>query len=187
MDIIKEAKEYAVLKKSPPLILLEIPEKKVVELSEKFSQIDKLIVHVGVLLMDIMIADALKMGKIEEHVKMSMDATKEFLKNYDIPEEDKNKIIHCVEAHHRNVPFESMEAEICANADCYKFIHPRGFFYYLTLLGGERGLGFSQCLDQAEKKIDEKYKILSLPVCKSELEDYYNNLKKYINDARNFI
>ena len=34
------------------------------------------------------------------------------------------------------------------------------------------------------KKMDEKYAILSLDICKQELEEYYYTLKKYINDIR---
>ena len=34
--------------------------------------------------------------------------------------------------------------------------------------------------------MDEKYAILSLDICKQELEEYYVTLKKYIKDAKNF-
>ena len=95
-----------------------------------------------------------------------------------------NQIINCVEAHHGTIPFDSIEAEICANADCYRFIHPKGFFLFLTILG-KRG-SFPDALDMAEKKLDEKYNILSLDFCKNELEEVYRGLKSYISMARQF-
>ncbi len=186
MDIIKDARELALSKKAPPRILFEISEKKALELCDYFKEADKKIVHLGACLMDIMLEEALSGNKISKHVQMSVEAAKEFLGKYDISSDDKNKVINCVEAHHKGVEFKCIEAEICANADCYRFIHPRGFFYYLTLLGGERGQDFVKCLDQAEYKLDEKKNILSLQQCKDELDGYYNSLKKFINDARNF-
>lgn len=182
---ITDAKKLAYSKKSPPRIFLEISEAKALELCKQFSKADKNIVQLGHFLMDIMLEEALADNKVSEHVKMSTKAAREFLNSYNISPEDKNKIINCVEAHHGAVEFNCIEAEICANADCYRFIHPRGFFYYLTLLGGERAQEFSKVLDQAEYKLDEKKNILSLQYCKDELAPYYSSLKKFINDARN--
>ena len=186
MNIVNDARKLALSKKSPPKVLFEISENKALDLCGEFSEANKVVVHVGVCLMDIMLEEALVANKVSEHVQMCVIAAREFLANYDIPQEDKDKIINCVEAHHKNVEFKCIEAEICANADCYRFIHPRGFFYYLILLGGERSQEFSKVLDQAEYKIDEKRKILSLQQCKDELAEYYDSLKKFIDDARNF-
>lgn len=186
MDIASEARKLALSKELPTAFHIEISEKKALELADKFPNADKLVVHVGICLMDIMLTEAMRDNKLSEHVPMSVTETKKFLRNYPLTDTDKVKIINCVEAHHQDVPFNCIEAEICANADCYKFIHPAGFFYYLTLLG-ERGLEFSKCLDQAEAKLDEKNKILSLQYCIDELSGYYVELKKYITEARKFI
>lgn len=184
--IIKDARNLALSKKSPPKILFKISEKKALELCEIFKEADKRIVHIGVCLMDIMLEEALRQGDISRHVEMSVKKTKEFLNEYDLNDEEKSKIVNCVEAHHKGVDFECIEAEICANADCYKFIHPRGVLYYFSLLSGERGGDFVECLDQVEYKLDEKKNILTLDYCKKELEGYYKNFKKYIKDSRNF-
>ncbi len=181
--IIEDARKLALSKKAPAETLLLISEKKALELCEDFEEADKNIVHIGALMMDIALKEALKEGRVGEHVQMSVKETEEFLSKYDLSREDKEKIINCVEAHHKDVPFTCIEAEICANADCYKFIHPRGFFFYLTLLG-KRGFSFEECLDQAEKKLDEKRNILSLTQCKEELEAYYKTLKQFIEDGR---
>lgn len=181
--IIEEARNLALSKTTPPKIFLEISEKKALELCKKFKEADKKVVHIGVFMMDIMLSEALSQDKVSEHVNMSIEATQEFLEKHDISAEKKAKIINCVAAHHKNIEFSCIEAEICANADCYRFIHPKGFFYYLTLLN-ERTKEFSKILDQAEYKLDEKYAILSLQDCKNELEDYYIHLKAYINDSR---
>ncbi|MFH1508612.1 MAG: hypothetical protein ABIE68_00365 [bacterium] len=138
----------------------------------------------GIALMDIKLGQALKEKRLSEHVAMSVDASKVFIHKFNLDKETENKIINCVEAHHKDVNFNCLEAEICANADCYRFIHPKGFFAYLVLLG-KRSDDFFDCLDQVENKLDEKINILSLDICKEELNDYYKTLKKFIIDSRN--
>lgn len=182
MNIIEQAKRFAQKEMEkygmPGPIHFEISENKAEELTEKLG-VDKMITLVGVYLMDVKIGGAFWQGKPKEHVKMSVEATKEFLEGFNFDKETKEKIINCVEAHHSDVPFICKEAEIVANADCYRFIYPKGFFYFLLTLG-KRGLGFDEALNYAESKLDEKYKILSLDICKQELEPYYHQFKKLI-------
>ncbi len=188
MDIIEEARKYAVEEikryRAPSLILFEISEKKALELAEKFD-VDKTIVHVGSCLSDLKLGQALKEGKIQDHIKMSSDAAKEFLKKFDIDDEAKTKIINCIEAHHGTIPFECKEAEICANADCYRFMHPKGIFEYFANLG-KRTDDIYEILDQVEKKMEEKHNTLSLDTCKEGLEPYYRQFKKMFEDARKY-
>ncbi len=186
-EIIKKAREYAVSEiykyGTPAIGHLDFSEKKGLELAEKLKA-DKKIVQLGTILMDLKLGQAKKENRLSEHTKMSAEDSKKFLTQFGINIKLINKIVNCIEAHHGNIPFDSIEAEICANADCYRFIHPRGFFVYLTLLG-KRHKNVDECLEQAEKKMDEKHNILSLDICKKELEGYYKTLKGYIKDARN--
>jgi hypothetical protein len=40
-------------------------------------------------------------------------------------------------------------------------------------------------LNRAESKLEEKWNILSLNICKNELEKYYLDFKKLIEEAKN--
>lgn len=188
MSLIDDSRSYALSEieefGTPHPIHFEISEKKAIELAGILNA-DQIIVQTGIHLMDLKLGQAMKDGDVPSHVRMSVDSARNWLANYDLDEASKNKIINCIEAHHGDIPFSCIEAEICANADCYRFIHPKGIFVYLTMLG-ERGLSFSECLSVAEKKMEEKYNILSLDNCKKELEDYYHTLKSYIADAKGF-
>jgi hypothetical protein len=42
---------------------------------------------------------------------------------------------------------------------------------------------FEQALEMSEKKLDEKWGIVSLDICKKELEPYYKILKQLISDS----
>lgn len=100
----------------------------------KYYEADEDIVLIGIYLMDYKLKEARKLGKKQEHVNMAVEFTKRFLNDYNITKEEKEKIINCIEAHHGKIPFQCIEAEICANADCYRFISPKGVFAYICFL-----------------------------------------------------
>ena len=59
-------------------------------------------------------------------MKYCVEYSEKILKDLKIEEPYFSTLINCVAAHHGAIPFDSLEAEIVANADCYRFIHPRG-------------------------------------------------------------
>jgi len=183
-DIVREARRLALKEIEefgiPNLIHFEISEKKVIELCERLNT-DKTIALTGYYLMDLKLGEAFRLNKIEDHIKMSLSVARPFLEKFGLDKETKEKIINCIEAHHGGVPFICKEAEICANADAYRFLHPKGFFATLIFIG--RDLGFEKTLNLLDQKIDEKYKILSIDICKKELGKYYDRFKELIKDA----
>lgn len=188
INIVEEARKYAlkeIEKYGTPIpVHFEISEKKAIALAGRLKA-DENIVRVGVALMDLKLGQAMKENRLADHIQMSAVAAKIFFEKFDLDSTTEHKISNCIDAHHSGVEFKCLEAEICANADCYRFIHPRGFFAYLTLLG-KRYNNFDECLNQAEMKMDEKMNILSLDICKGELDGYYKTLKKFIADSSNF-
>ncbi|MFH0905614.1 MAG: hypothetical protein V1826_02735 [bacterium] len=141
------------------------------------------IVQIGTYLMDLKLGEAAQAGKLVEHARLSAEAARDFLAQFNLTNEISEQIVNCVEAHHGDLPYKSLEAEICANADCYRFLHPRGFLVALAFLG-KRYADFDECLDFIEKKLEEKHSILSLDTCKAELEPHYQKLKEQIAQAR---
>ncbi|MBT3303948.1 hypothetical protein HN592_01015 [Candidatus Woesearchaeota archaeon] len=178
-DIIENAKKWALeeIEKygSPSLLLFKTSNEKGQELAEK-SGVDKDIVLIGTILMDIKLGQAVKEGKTQEHLGMSVEAVKKWLKDITLEEDKKKKIINCVEAHHGQ-EYECKEAEICANADCYKFLIPKNVIATICNLTKKR-MNFEEATTLIKNKIEEKYKVLSLDICKQELEENYQLLKK---------
>ncbi|MBU1201345.1 MAG: hypothetical protein KJ583_00690 [Nanoarchaeota archaeon] len=184
--IISKAKkwEYEEIKKNKTeLFELFSMTNEVGQLLAEKLKADKDIVMLGTLLMDIKLSECIRLNKVGKHIEMSYEASEKFLDKQKISGDAKEKILNCVEAHHRTKEFTCIEAEVCANADCYKFIHPRGVFSYFKLLG-KRLDKFDEVLKQVEQKMDEKHKILSLDVCKEELEGYYATFKELFKRAR---
>ena len=141
------------------------------------------IVDIGIAMMDLKLGQAFKEKRVAEHVKMSADAAMIFMKDHAVPDDVVRIVKNATEAHHGGIPFVSIEAEICANADCYRFIHPKGVFLYLATLG-KRLDGFEEILSQAESKLDEKMRIVSLPIVRDELAPIYDIFKQYFALAR---
>ncbi len=140
------------------------------------------IVEVGTLLMDCMIGQALKEGRMEDHVQMSLNKANQLLKTSSIDEKTKENIRHCISEHHGAKKFHSIESEICCNADCYRFASIKGFIYTIRFL---REMPFDDLLSLLEKKYKEKSNLLSLQVCKDELEEQraiIQNLLKHLNN-----
>lgn len=155
---------------------------KGIDLAKRLNA-DVNLVIAGVALMDIKLGQAAKEGHQPQHVKYCVDFAEKVLQDLGVGAPYYDILINCVAAHHGAIPFESMEAEIVANADCYRFIHPRGVMsFHATVI--KRGNDHDAALAAVEKKLDEKYGILSLDAAKEDLLDYYNMFKKILADAR---
>lgn len=182
-EVIKKAKEYSEIETGDlikPLFIIANDAGQV--LAEKLNA-NKDIVMLGTLFMDLKRNQAVKENRLQDHTKMSLDAGMEFLAQFNIDKEIMDKIPNCIEAHHGDIPYKCIEAEIVANADCYKFLHPKGFIQFIGILS-KRTDDFAKNLNDIDSKLDEKWKILSLDICKKELEEYYHMFKKIISKAK---
>lgn len=176
---LKEIRKY-----NPDMeVLNAISSNAALKLAKKYNA-DKNIVRIAVAMMDSKLPEAAHLGVGKEHIKMSAEAAKELLKEADcLDEKQKENIIKCVEQHHGVEKFFSIEAEVVANADCYKFIHPKGVLFYASMLG-RRFHEFDKELEQLDYKLNEKHNALSLPMAKEELEPFYEFFQKAINEAK---
>jgi hypothetical protein len=170
-EIILKTKEAAIseIKKygMPGLQVFEFSYNKGKELAEKLGA-DVFIVQMGTILMDYKLGESFVNGKIKEHTRVSSKEAKKILEQYDLPEEATAKIINCIDSHH-NTQWANLEAEICANADCYRFLTVKNWLRFLHSLR-ERKDDFEGNFKTAEDKFYEKLKILSLDACKEELK-----------------
>jgi len=163
---------YELAKETVPMPeILDFSLEMGIKLADIYSA-DKEIIKIAMALMDLKIKDAKEKGDITLYTNLAVEFTKDYIKDYDLSNEDFEKIINCIEAHHGTIPYKCIEAEIVANADCYIFIHPKGVFAYKSLLE-KRGIAFNEQFRQLNFKLQEKYKLLSLEEAKDELEKYY--------------
>lgn len=139
------------------------------------------IVEAGTLLMDCLIGQALQEGRIKDHVQMSLNKTNELLEQSTLSEEDKENIRHCVSEHHGTEKFYSLESEICCNADCYRFASILGFTYTIRYL---RDMPFSDLVNLLNKKVNEKWNLISLDIVKKELTPQHKVISEILKDLQ---
>ncbi len=164
----------------PSKINLEISINEWIKLAKKLN-VDEDLVKIWVCLMDIKLWQAFSEKRIWEHIKMSVESAKEFLSKYNLEKKYYDIIIESVEWHHWKKFFDSLEAEIVANADCYRFLSPKWIFNFLANSNKIFWDDFIKKINFIETKMDEKIKIVSLDIVKKELEPIYKNMKNYLD------
>ena len=185
-DIIEKAKAYAINEieqyASPKREHFDLANQQGQILAEKLWA-DKDIVMLWTICMDLKIGQCIKENTLSEHTQRSKEEAEKILHERNLAEEKIQKVIECVLYHHGTSQYPSLEAEICANADCYRFLHPRWIIGGLILFG-RRNDSVDVCCQQIEAKIEEKFNVLSLDICKEELIPYYHTFKEIITEAK---
>jgi len=168
----------------PTIIHYDLSNDMGVKISKKLDANED-IVAIGTRLMDLKLGLAFKEKRLSEHVAMSSEASKVFLTDNGISENSDiwNSIINCVEAHHGTIPYQSKEAEICANADCYRFLHPKGVISYFFSVVQRTG-DLKKTIEQVENKMNEKMAIASIPFVVDELKEYFDTFKQYFSTLK---
>ena len=186
-DLIKKCDDFnrlEIQKYNPDMkFLYELSLDMGIKLAETYKA-DVNIVKIAIAMMDSKLPEASYLKTPKKHIEMSSNVTKEILIDIDFLNEDiKENIIKCVEEHHGTKGFFSIESEVVSNADCYKFVHPKGFLYYSSMLG-RRFHDFDKELEQLDFKLNEKHNTISLDIVKEELEPYYQFFQKAIDEAK---
>lgn len=164
-------------------LIYDLALEKGILLAQKY-QADEKVIRIAIAMMDSKLPEASFLKKAPEHIKMGIEATRKLLDNDEsLTSKQKENIIKCVEEHHGVKKFYSIESEIVCNADCYKFLHPKGVLSYHAILGRRLNDYYLE-LTQLEKKMDEKYNAISLNIVKDELDEYYKAFKNYLKEAK---
>jgi len=162
---------------TPSKFQVDYANEKGQELAEKLGA-NKNVVLLGTLLMDCKLGQAYSEGKIKEHIVMSgLKAVELLSADKEITSDEKENILNCIKQHHGAEKFMSLEAEICCNADCFKFASIKGVIGSIKNL---RDMPLDDLVKLFMDKADEKWNALSLDVCKKELEPEYLAIKDFL-------
>jgi hypothetical protein len=150
-------------------------------LAEKLNA-DRNIVLLGTLLMDCKLGQAYKEGRLKDHIELSGQKANELLfGDRQITDKEKAVILGCIKQHHGADKFLSLEAEICCNADCYKFASVKGV---VGSIKNMRDMPIDDLVKLFQDKADEKWKALSLDICIQELKPEYNAIKVFLSSYK---
>jgi len=181
-EIIEKTKEFGFAQtkeyKRPAAFGIDLANRKGQELTEALGS-DRDIVLMGTLLMDCRLGSAISENRIKEHIQISYEAANEFLSQFpELNKETKENILYCVKQHHGVEKFYSLEAEICCNADCYKFISVEGIVGHIRYAPDT---DLKELTKRYSLKADEKWNTLTLDMCKKELEPQYKAIKEFLS------
>jgi len=151
----------------------------------KLLKADENVVMLGTILMDCKLGEAISQNKIKEHSQMSAMAAREFLSKNGVQEDIIKKVEDCALYHHGIDKYPCIEAEICTNADCYKFLLPKNIFSFIAGVRARNDLSYEDTIKFAYDKMEEKRKALSLDICIKELDPYYKMFKQLFQDSLN--
>ena len=146
---------------------------------------DETLCEIGTRLMDIKLGECIKQGKQPEHIARSYDYAKSLLEEFGADEQTKQILLDCVKFHH-GAPggkYPTKEAEVVANADCYRFIGYTGL-YGNIMTTRSWGLSHNESVNYLLSKLDEKHALLSIDKAKKDLEPVYTELVELLNKCK---
>ena len=151
--------------KSPAWQLTRIAVCKGSELAKRHG-VDESIVLISLYLSHCVFSPVWK-GKVQKnHMKLSADFAKAYIKKWKIDEEDKKIILDSIAKHH-DKNFKEKTAEIVRNAKCFKFVTVKGALVFLHELG-RRKENYDNAVMMVLKKARQKQRLLSIPDCIKE-------------------
>lgn len=163
----------------PSIFNYETTNQKGLELAQKLGA-DIFVVELGTRLMDLKLGQAKEQDRLSQHVVMSSEAAVKLLSDSQVERPIIEKVKNCIEGHHKAVPWTCPEAEICANADCYRFLLLPNWLQFLCSLVS-REMSFVEAVKYAQQKFEEKLAILSLNEAKKELDSDIKLIRQIID------
>lgn len=145
----------------------------------KILKADKKIVLLGTTLMDCLIGLAQRKNNLPTHAQISAQEAKKLLAKFpQATKEEKENTLQCILQHHGVKKFYSLEAEICCNADCYRFLSIKGVIGGITTF---RSMPINELVKLYLTKVEEKWRTISLDICRKELSLQYQAIKKFLS------
>lgn len=167
-DLINQLKEEFHSKPSPGPILNQIAEDKLADLAARYPDHDKEALWIGAYLADMYITEAIKTGDITKHVQMALDRAQEIIKSHNIPQDKAEIILEIIGTHHGGKQ-KHIESKLFTNADCFKFLLPKGVFHIFSAVYKDRNKEvkdphkrFLLAIQYAMFKVDEKFALVNL-------------------------
>lgn len=179
-ELIDELKSILNSKPAPGPILNNLTEVKLKELSKNYKH-DSDALWIGSLIADMFITEAKDTGNILLHVPMALDYAKEIIKKNSIPKNQAEIVLELIETHHGGEQ-KFIESKLYKNADCFKFLDPKGVFHIFSAFYKNDEASFKEAIEYAMFKLEEKYSLIDLDEKTiNEAKDLYNKWQNIFN------
>lgn len=159
--LIANLKSMLNAKPSPGVVLNTISDLKLQELSARYKH-DSEALWIGAYIADLFITEAIKTGKIAQHIPMALDYAKKVIAENHIPSDKAEIILELIATHHGGDQ-KHIESKLFKNADCFKFLDPKGVFH---IFGAKYEIHdeahFHEAIQYAMFKLEEKYALVDI-------------------------
>jgi hypothetical protein len=174
-NVISKARDYALEQIHeywlPDPFNLDLSYKKWIEIATNVWA-DVNIVRLGTLFMDIALWYCFREKILSQHIELWHSLWLKFAEEYNIDSDITASVWNCILEHHGDRGFSSLESEVVANADCYRFASVQWVLRYIQNVGKHHDVPFEDLIKQVKSKYEEKKWLLSLPLCKEELKGW---------------
>lgn len=172
-DLIARIRKELYSKPAPGEVLNNITDKKLVEIASKYPHNNDAL-WLGTYLADLFITEAKDTGDITKHVPMAVEYTKQLIIDEKISDEIAEILIELIETHHGG-PQKHIESKLFKNADCFKFLDPKGVFHIFGVFYEETEESFKKAIEYTMFKVEEKYHLVDLDdELKAEAKELYD-------------
>lgn len=160
LALIKRIKKELYAKPAPGEVLNNITEKKLKELAKRYEHNHDAL-WLGAYLADLFIWEAKESGDITKHVPMAIDYARTVIKKNKIGDEEADIILEIIKTHHGGKQ-KHIESKLYKNADCFKFLDPKGVFHIFSAFYDNTEKGCQKAGEYAMFKVEEKYRLIDL-------------------------
>lgn len=171
-------------KPSPGILLNQLGEEKLAQLLTRYPNHNSNALWIGAYLADMFITEAIQTGDITKHVPMALNYAKEIIAKEGISDVDAQIILELIATHHGGEQ-KHLESKLFKNADCFKFLLPRGVFHiFSSYYKPATPEGFAKGMQYAMFKVEEKYRLVDLDEeLMREAKEFYDHWQFFFNQV----
>lgn len=177
--IIKIGKEESKKGNAPPLRFLWLSMRKASELAKKLNA-DIQVIEAALWLGDSRVLLCMREKRLNEHIKEGALFARKVMKDAKCSQEFIERVVNCIEEHHSKT-HKTIEGEIVANADGYRFLEPEGLLF--LQYKNANTMEYLEVLKYMESKLEEKWATLTILECKKEMKQKYESMKFTLKQA----
>ncbi|MDQ6985178.1 MAG: hypothetical protein Q9M91_01365 [Candidatus Dojkabacteria bacterium] len=162
-QLIKKLRSDLYAKPIPGVVLNDLMEVKLKKLAKKYKH-DSEALWIGSYVADLFIVEARRdTGNHMNHLPIASEYAKnELFPNYNFTDHQQEIILEIIEKHHSSEEKKYIETKLFTNADCFKFLEPKGAFHLFGAVYGREGGDFKKAIDMVMFKAQEKYDLVDL-------------------------
>jgi hypothetical protein len=158
--LIKKLRAELFSKPAPGEVLNNEMEKVLKEVASRYRH-DSDSLWIGSYLADMFIQESKEIGDINKHIPMALAYANKLFDEENLPLSKQKIILEVISTHHGGTQ-KYIESRLYKNADCFKFLEPKGVFHIFSAFYKADEKSFKEAMEYTIFKVEEKYRLVDL-------------------------